>query len=246
MSMRYVKETFRGIGVMLGISILAFSPVIYAESASSTNYRVDETFFGSGGELNSCSTTYCSKQTAGELTVGETTSSNYGAWAGFNTSEDPYLEFVVTADSIDLGYLDTAAASTATGTFYVRAWQAEGYVVRTASPPPVNYNSQEITPLSSPTASSPGTEQFGINLVDNATPNVGANPQQNFSFSYGAAATGYDTADLFKYVNGDVVAESAQSSGITIFTVSYLYNISNATPSGTYDFNHVLVATGTY
>ena len=82
---------------------------IHAQSSSSTNYRVDQTFFGSGGELDASSTNYRARQSAGELTIGNTASANYQAFAGFNTTDEPYLEFFVTASNIDLGYLDTAA-----------------------------------------------------------------------------------------------------------------------------------------
>lgn len=247
LDMRYVRQFAQGVGTTLVLLVLSTSPVL-AETSSSANYRVDQTFFGSGGELNACSGSYCSKQTAGELGVGNTSSSNYQAYAGFNTTDDPYIEFVVTGNNIDLGYLDTASTKTATGTFYVRAWQASGYIVRTASDPPTNTgpSQYQMTALATPTGPSPGTEQFGINLVDNSSPNIGANPQQSQSFSYGTASTGYDTANLFKYVKGDAVAESAQSTGVTTYTVSYIFNIANATPSGAYQFRHVLVATGTF
>jgi hypothetical protein len=94
-----------------------------------------------------------------------------------------------------------------------------------------------------------GTEQFGINLVANTNPTTfGANPvqQPDSTFSYGAAATGYNTANLFKYVKGDVVASSSKSSGTTVYTISYLYNISPVTDAGEYRFSHVLVATATF
>lgn len=230
------------------LALLLMPLKTYADTSASTNYRVDETFFGSGGELNACSTGpngYCSKQTAGELTVGRTDGTLYRAYAGFNTTDEPFLEFVVTAASIDLGYLDENFASTGSGQFYVRAWQAEGYVVRTVSDPPSN-GSHLFTTLAAPAGSSPGTEQFGINLVDNSSPNVGANPTQANSFSYGQAETNYDTPNQFTYNKGDVIARSTQSSSVTIYTISYLFNISPVTPSGLYTFNHVLVATGTY
>lgn len=223
---------------------------VYAQSSSSTNYRVDQTFFGSGGELDAQSSQYRAKQTIGELGIGNTSSANYQAYAGFNTTDEPFLEFVVTASNIDLGYLDTAAASTATGTFYVRAWQASGYTVRTASDPPTNTAgaNHQLTPMTTPGASSPGTEQFGINLKDNSGPNVGAEVQQSpdTTFSFGTAATGYDTANSFKYVKDDVIALSTKSTSVTVYTISYLFNINDITPSGQYTFNHVLVATGTY
>ncbi len=234
---------------LLVSAVLLFVPItVYADTSSSTNYRVEQTFFGSGGELNACSTAYCAKQTLGELGVGETNSASYRVFAGFNTTDEPYIEFVVTAVNIDLGYLDDTQAKTANGTFYVRAWQAGGYAVRTTADPPKNATDQ-ITPLASPAASTVGTEQFGINLVANTNPaTFGADPQQvpDNTFSFGTAATGYDTADQYKYNKGDVIAQSTASSSVTIYTLSYLFNISATTVAGGYAFNHVIVVTGTY
>lgn len=240
---------------LLAALALLFLPVpAFAQSSSSPNYRVDQTFFGSGGELNACSGSYCSKQTAGELTVGNVCSTSYCAQAGFNTTDDPFIEFVVTGSNIDLGNLDTAAVKYATGTFNVRAWNSGGYVVRSESNPPTNPSGgHQITPLASPTASAPGTEQFGINVVKNtgfcgSGCDLGADPSQvpDSTFSFGQAATGYNTANQFKYVKGDIIALSTKSTSITAYTVSYIFNITTATPSGQYTFIHTLVATGTY
>lgn len=215
----------------------------------SNSYQVDQTFFGSGGQVEACSSTYCSRQTLGELAVGETNSLNYRAYAGFNTTDDPYIEFVVTGANIDIGILDSSNAITTSGQFYVRAWQAGGYAVRTESDPPTNQkNNYQMTTLATPAASDPGVEQFGINLANNAAPDVGADPVQvpDNTFSFGAATANYNTADLFTYNKGDTIAGSSQSSSVTIYTISYLYNISESTPSGSYLFTHILVATGTY
>lgn len=235
-------------------SVLAVCPT--GSQSCSTTYRVDQTFFGSGGtDQNACSGSYCAKQTAGELGVGNTCGTSYCATAGFNTTDDPFLEFVVTGNNIDLGYLDTASVKTATGTFSVRAWESGGYVVRTESDPPTNTGpgAQQLTPINPAAASSPGTEQFGINLVKNtnfcgASCDLGADPQQipDNTFSFGQADSGYDTANVFKYSKGDAVAHSPKSTSVTNYTVSYIFNISDVTPSGEYRFVHVLVATGTY
>lgn len=244
---------------IVAVVLVLLAPLqVVAQTSSSANYQVDQTFFGSGGELNACSSgpsAYCSKQTIGELGIGEASSPNYRVYAGFNTTDAPYLEFVVTASNIDLGYLKTAAVSTATGTFYIRAWQASGYVVRTEASPPTNtgLSAHQLTPLVTPAASSPGTEQFGINLVKNANfcgsgCDLGADPQQspNASFSFGTAVSGYNTPGLFKYQKGDIIAQSLSSTSVTIYTISYIFNVSNVSPAGQYDFNHVLVATATY
>lgn len=238
----------------LGLWILVFILIpgtVLAQSSSSTNYKVDQTFFGTGGELDAASASYRAKQTAGELAIGMTASTSYSAFAGFNTTDDPFLEFVVIGNNIDLGYLETTSTKTANGVFSVRAWQAHGYVVQTQSNPPTNTSTgaQQLAAPSTPTASAVGTEQFGINLVANTSPTTfGANPAQqpDSTFSFGEVATGYDTPNLYKYVKGDVIAHSDKSTSITQYTISYIFNINEVTPSGQYRFPHILVATGTY
>jgi len=252
--MSWVKQIRTGLSILVIAFFVLPINVLAQTSSTSPNYRVDQTFFGSGGELDASSTNFRSKQTLGELGVGNTASTSYQAFAGFNTDAEPFIEFVVSGATIDLGVLDTAQVRTATGNFAVRAWNASGYVVQTQSDPPKNSASPKtLNTTTTPTASAPGTEQFGINLVLNsnfcgAGCNLGANPlqQPDSTFSFGTAAAGYNTANLFKYVKGDIVASSNKSTSITNYTVSYLYNINNSTPSGLYVFNHVLVATGTY
>ena len=256
--MRGLKQK-RFVASLLAVPLLlvAWSQVALAAcptgaQSCSNGYQVDQTFFGSGGNLSACSTQYCSKQTLGELGVGATSSANFRAYAGFNTTDAPYIELYVTAVTRDLGVLQTTQASTTTGQFYVRAWQANGYGVQTASDPPKNATGNQITPMTSGGTSSPGTEQFGINLVKNANfaggSDLGGDPIQvpDNTFAFGAVVPGYDTDGTFKYNKGDFVARSTQSTSRTIYTISYLFNISDTTPSGQYTFNHFLVATGTY
>jgi len=168
--------------------------------------------------------------------------------SGFITAQDEYIEFVVSATTVSLGLQSTSSATTGTGTFYVKAYVANGYVVRNAASAP-SITSHTMASPSSAVASAIGTEQFGINLVANTSPaTFGANAVQvpDSSFSFGAAAAGYNTTNVFKYVNGDVIAESTRSTGQTNFTISYILNISNVTPSGNYVMNHLMVATGNY
>jgi hypothetical protein len=246
------------LGILVGSSRLALAVCPAGAQSCSNTYQVDQTFFGSGGNLDACSSQFCSKQTLGELGVGATSSANFRAYAGFNTTDAPYIELYVTAVSRDLGVLDTDKASITTGQFYVRAWQASGYGVQTASDPPANGSGgHQIAPMTAGGTSQPGTEQFGINLVKNAgfvsaqCPlgcDTGDDPLQvpDNTFAFGFVEPGYDTDGTFKYNKGDFVARSAQSTSRTVYTVSYLFNISDTTPSGQYTFNHFLVATGTY
>lgn len=234
---------------MIGTLTLLMVPLsVLAAQSTSPNYQVNEVFFGAGGALNDCSPTYCSKQSIGETAVGNPSSPNYQAHAGFNTDRTPYLQFLVNATNTNVGVLSTGSATTTTATFSVKNYLSSGYSVVTVSNPPKN-NTYTMHNLTSPTASSPGTEQFGMNLVANTSPaTFGAAAVQvpNSSISFGAASSGYNTANLYKYVAGDTIAASTSSSGETDYTISYVYNISNLTPGGIYTFNDVLVATATF
>jgi hypothetical protein len=235
---------------LLSLLILLNPATVYATTPviSSPNYGIDGGFFGSGGQLNASSANYQSKLSAGETTVGNAGSANFQANTGFNTTDTPFLEFSVTAANTNLGVLTTGTTGHTSGTFSIRTYLSSGYIIQTASDPPKN-SAHILAPLTTPSTSSPGTEQFGINLVHNTTPaSFGADPVQvpDTSFSFGTVASGYNTTNLYKYVKNDTVATSAQSSGTTDYTVSYIYNVSSITPGGTYSFNHVLVATATY
>lgn len=222
--------------------------VVQAAQSSSSHFQVNEVQFGSGGDLHDCSANYCAKTSAGETAVGNTKSTNYQAQGGFNTNRTPYIQFMVNAANIDLGVLSTGSTKTATATFSVKTYLSSGYNVITASDPPKNGN-KFLTGLTTPTAPATGQEQFGINLVANTSPTTfGANPVQvpSSTFSFGAAAAGYNTANKYKYVKGDVIASSTKSSGETDYTMSYIFNISNTTAGGAYTMQHVLVATSTY
>lgn len=243
-----MKINIKKISFLTALIILSVPINVLAQS-SSTNYRVEESTFGVGGELDASSPNYRSKQSAGETTIGNTSSANYQANAGFNTTDQPMLEFEVTSGNIDLGVLNTASTATANGTFSIRTYLSGGYVVTAVNDPPKNESGVALNSLTSPTASSAGAEQFGINLVANTSPTTfGSNPSQSpdSTFGFGFASSGYNTANLYKYVKGDKIAESATSSGKTIFTVSYIFNVSALTKAGNYNTDQTFVVTSTF
>jgi hypothetical protein len=231
----------------------AYKNALAAPTYSSPSYGVDEVFMGSGGLNDASSANYQGRASLGDLSVGNTESANYQAYGGFTTTTDPYISLVVNGASTNLGYLSASTASTATATFQVKTYLASGYIVTNGSDAP-SYTSNGSThylstPLVTPTPSAPGVEQFGINLVANTSPaTFGANPVQipDASYSFGQAAANYDTPNVYKYAKGDTIAYSNKSSGYTEYTISYIYNISQATPAGEYSFNHILIATATY
>jgi hypothetical protein len=91
-----------------------------------------------------------------------------------------------------------------------------------------------------------GAEQFGINLVANTQPeSFGANPDQG-QFGAGSASPNYGTSNQYRYVNGETIATSPKSSGITTYTVSYIINVGSLTPGGQYTSNQAIVCTPTF
>lgn len=109
---------------------------------------------------------------------------------------------------------------------------------------PMSAGLNTIASPNTPTASLPGTNQFGINLVENTSPAVGKNPEG--SWANARVATGYDEPDKFKYVSGDVVAYSPNVSLMKKYTVSYMINASPSLQPGVYSTTVTYVASGRF
>lgn len=241
------------LALLVSLCCISSGRIVHAQQSSSSNYKVNEVFFGTGGELNACSGSYCSKQSAGELTVGNTSSANYQAQAGFNTNREPWIGVQVITPSANANdILSNTATRHATSQFRVSSYLSSGYVVQTWGNGGMRNGGRLLANLATPTASASGTEQFGMNLVANTSPtSLGSNPVQSPDypaqpFGFGEAAPGYNTANLYKYVDGDVIARSTKSTSYTDYTISYIFNINAVTPGGTYIMNQSLVATATF
>lgn len=234
-------------------TVLLLPAFVYAQSPSSTNYQIQEDFVGPGGDINSSSPNYSSIGSIGDIAIGESAPPTGGpeqfrTISGYNTTNDPALTFVVNTSSLNFGSLSTSTATTANSTFSVYNYLSSGYVVYSVGTPP-STGGHTLNAMSSTAASSVGTEQFGINLVANTSPSAfGANPVQvpSSNFSYGSAATNYNTANLYRYVNGESIATATKSSGQTNFTISYIVNVAITTPGGMYSGVQELVCVGTY
>lgn len=233
--------------------VFAFIQVANAQPFNSNQYKVEEYFFGSGGELEMTGSQYRAQSSTGALGVGNPNSTSFQIFAGNVTPYEEYLEFVVSGAVADLGTLSDSGTNTATGTFSVRAILAGGYNVQTLSDPPTNEYGTVLTAKSALGAPVIGTEEFGMNLVANTSPTTfGADPapQPDGSFdpgfAHGEAAAGYNTGGQFKYTKGDTIVTAADARGQTDFTISYIANISGITQAGLYVMAHDLVATGTF
>lgn len=237
--------------------------VLAQSSSSSQNYKLDEALFGTGGEVDSSSTNYRAQSSTGALGVGQMSSDDYDATGGFLTQSDDFLEFVVSNGSVNLGTLDSAAASYASAeldacncSFYVKSYLSSEYTVVSASQPPTSEANEAIDAktVQGIPSSSGSVEEFGINLVANTSPGVFGNDpvnQPDDTFADGQAAAGYEIPNQYKYNPGDVIARSQATPGnpaigLTEYTISYILKPSDLTPAGFYEMNQDLIALVTF
>lgn len=241
------RRLWRYANQILFVALLVASSAgtAFAETSNSTNYQATETQFGAGSLEESCSGQYCARASIGDMSEGGASKSS-GSTASFGpiTDSEPLLEVIVEPGTSNLGVLSTESTATKTTIIRIRNYLSNGYMLQIVGDPP-KYGNHSLATPSTPTASDPGTEQFGINAVANTAPNVGANPLQvpSDQTSFGEAADGYKTSNLFKYASGDVVALSETESGRTDYTISMIINVSNSTPAGHYssDFSAVVI-----
>jgi hypothetical protein len=235
---------------------------------SSTNYKSNEVFFGSGGDTGQSSANYKAQVSAGALGVGNYKSTGYQIYSGFLTPNEPFLELQIdTAGPVNLGTLTTSSTATGTADFHVRTYTNSGYTVQTMNQPPKYTSGAQSHTLAAMSLGSSvvGTEQFGINLVANTSPaTFGADPKPqpdatfaaNNGIANGIAAPGYRSGNSYKYNVGDTIACSGDNVGgtcgnvsgwgLTIFRISYIANISSITPAGSYSTIQDLVVVATY
>lgn len=250
-------------GFFVGLLLFAGYPSLAFAQSSSNNYRVEESYFGVGGGVNSTSPNYQARQSLGSLGVGSASSNNYDAIVGFNTPSEPFLEMYVTGATVDFGVLEAetpaygaARAEECNCSFSVRSYMTSEYVVVTASQPPQSEGGGHIlnakTTQGTPSTNS-STEEFGINLVDNTTPDIGADPanQPDNTFADGKAANGYSIPNQFKYSIGDIIARSPATAGNpgvgkTDYTISYMAKIGNITPAGNYVMQHDVIVVAVF
>lgn len=148
----------------------------------------------------------------------------------------------ISGDEVDFGTFSSVTPTSGTSVMAASTNGQGGYSI-TVNGTTLTSGANTITALATQTASSAGSEQFGLNLVDNATPNVGSDPSGSGT---GDATANYGTADQFRFVTGDSVASAAAATDANAFTVSYLVNVGGATEAGTYTATMTYICTATF
>ena len=243
------KSVWIGAAALLlgGLTVLISTTTVMAQSASKSNsYELTESQFGNGDTTQkSCSGQYCSKVTLGESLSGDAAAaSNTAKFGAIADPAEPLLEVIIDRGESNLGTLATNKTGMKVMVVKVRNYLSGGYTLQVSGAPP-KYKDHFLKTLTTPTASLQGQEQFGINVVANTIPVVGADVVQTPSgaTSFGYVTDNYKTSNMFMYKSGDVIAQSKTESGQTDYTISMIVNISSATPAGTYggDFSAVVV-----
>jgi len=143
----------------------------------------------------------------------------------------------------DMGQLDSGTTLVAQSQMAVGTNATGGFAI-TANGTPPTAGTNVIAAPTVPTPSQPGTNQFGINLVENTSPAVGLNPEGTWANAI--ASTDYGQPDMYKYVPGDVVAYSPNVSLMKKFTVSYIVNSSPNLRAGVYTTTITYIASGRF
>jgi hypothetical protein len=232
-----------------------FVGIAYADASSSAHYTFENSDLGGGGLIPSTSTDYTSVLSAGDNAVssgtGNSASTHYQVQAGSQAPKDPTLSIAIVNGTASFNTLfGPTVTATATAQFSVVDYTSYGYVVQIVGNTP-NNGTHSIPAMNNgsggATTSSPGNEQFGINLVQNTTPSVGSAPNYGqFGAATAAPEPNYNTANQFYYSSGDSIASSPKSSGQITYTISYMVNVNSITPGGQYSSNQSIICTGTY
>lgn len=159
-----------------------------------------------------------------------------------STTVPPYLLFcagvtiggldcgTASGDYINFGDFTSTATSTAESQLLTATNAASGFAIRAYGSTMTSGNNI-INGLGARDVSRPGVSQFGLNLVANQNPAVGADPTGDGS---AAVAADYDQSNFFKFNSGDILASNAGVDSYRKFTVSYIVNIPTGQTPGVY------------
>ena len=143
----------------------------------------------------------------------------------------------------DMGQLDSESTLLAQSQMAVGTNASGGFAI-TANGTPMSAGTNVIDSPGVPTESEKGTNQFGINLVQNTEPAVGSDPQGTWANAL--PSPDYSMPNMYKFVPGDVVAYSPSVSLMKKFTVSYILNSNKDLRAGVYTTTITYVASGRF
>ena len=230
------------------------SVAVVVRLASTTNSHSEESSFvdytnsacmsvATGTITVGYSSTGCGAYDTAVASLASTTNSHIGSSTAYLNNEicasyvlPQSLTFSISTSTVGFGNLNASAARYATGdllgsttataahTIVVSTNASSGYSVYVQGAP-LTSGANTITAIGgSNTASTPGTKQFGMNLSAAGGSGTVSSPYAAAGFAYAATAT----------TSSQVASESAGDSTNTTYSVTYVANISAATPAASY------------
>lgn len=184
---------------------------------------------------------------SGAISINTTNSTDSGNNESCWVFYVPTISFSLGSNSVGLGTIGTGSAGTGSHTISAASNAPGGFIITYIGALLTNQiNGSYTIPAYSSSASSPGTAGFGLNLKDNATPDVGAEPVANSGTC--SVNSGYGTADAFTYVASTTttIANTSGSPADCVYTASYVGNISSITGAGDYSTTITYIVTGTF
>jgi hypothetical protein len=161
----------------------------------------------------------------------------------------------ITGTTVNLGTFSPASTNSGTSVMSASTNAGSGYII-TVNGTTLTSGSNTIAAMGTQSAnsatcspsctSSPGTSQFGSNVVSNTSPSVGAGVTPTGAGDNGAGFGGYDTANSFRFFNGDTVASSSTVSNSQVFTNSYIVNVGGSQAAGLYSSTLTYICTATF
>lgn len=143
----------------------------------------------------------------------------------------------------DMGTLSHDSTLTAQSQMAAGTNATRGFVI-TANGETLSAGTNVIDALGSPSSSTPGVNQFGINLTRNDELQIGELPEGSWTNAF--ASPKYAQPNKYLFVSGDPVAYSTNVSLMKKFTVSYIVNSSQSLRAGVYTTTINYIASGRF
>lgn len=142
-----------------------------------------------------------------------------------------------------MGTLDPESTLIAQSQMAIGTNATGGFAI-TANGTSLSAGTNVIDAASTLSESQPGTNQFGINLVENTEPMIGRDPEGPWTNA--VTTPEYSVPNMYKYVPGEVVAYSPNVSLMRKFTVSYILNSEANLRPGVYTTTITYIASGRF
>lgn len=181
----------------------------------------------------------------GEVTTGITLETQVPPMLIFCVAEEVEDNCAGTNENYykDLGTL-SSQSTLATQSQMAVGTNASGGFAITANGFPMSAGTSVIDSPKDPAESTVGTNQFGINLVENTSPAIGKDPEGTWANA--VPSPDYGVPNKYKYVPGDTIAYSPNVSLMKKFTVSYVVNSHQNLRAGVYNTTLTYIASGRF